>query len=95
MIPACLGTDCYSTDLEETTLSGKGKLATYTIIRTPPTGFEDQVPYTVAIIEIDEGLKVTARIQNDPVSNDIELLTPCEFVERKGLVYWFRLVSKK
>ena len=95
VMPTYLCTSCYSTELEEATLNGKGKLATYTIIRTPPAGNEEQAPYTVAIIELDDGLRMTARVANDPVSNDIELFTPCEFVEHKGSVYWFRLASKK
>ena len=94
-IPTYLCLKCHSTEMAEETLSGKGKLSSYTIIRVPPLGFEDQAPYTVAIIELDEGLKVTARLENDPVSNDLELLDPCQFIKHKDSVYWFQLEDKK
>lgn len=89
--PVYLCGACGSNHIEEAYLNGKGKLATYTIIRTPPLGFEGQCPYTVAIFELDEGLKVPGRITNDPTSNDLKLFTPVSFVERRGGVYWFQL----
>ena len=97
VIPTYLCTACHSTgtDLEETALSGNGRVATYTIIRIPPAGFEKQAPYTVAVIELDERLKVPARIANDPVSNDIKLFTPARFVERKDGIYWFQLATSR
>lgn len=42
--------------------SGKGKIYSYTTIYSPPSGFEDQVPYTIAIIELDEGARVLGQI---------------------------------
>ena len=91
--PVYLCADCGSTQVAEAKLNGRGKLATYTIIRTPPLGFEDQVPYTVAIVELENGLKVPCRLLNDPISNDLELFVPVNFVERKEGVYWFRLIT--
>ncbi len=49
-------------------LSGKGEVITYTIIHVGPEAFEEQVPYPVAIIKLDEGPCVTAQI----VDCDIE-----------------------
>ncbi|HEX77243.1 MAG TPA: transcriptional regulator [Dehalococcoidia bacterium] len=86
---------CGSGRIIEAHLSGRGKLATYTIIRVPPLGFEGQAPYTVAIIELEEGLKVPARLDNDPVSNDLELFTPAHFVARRDGVYWFQIVTQR
>lgn len=42
--------------------SGNGKIHSYTTIYSPPTGFEDQVPYTIAIIELDEGARILGQI---------------------------------
>ena len=53
---------CGSTEFTKHTLSGKGKLVTYTIIRKAPDGFEDLVPYAVGIIELDDGIKISAQI---------------------------------
>ena len=37
---------------------------TYTAIRYPPKGFEDQAPYVVAIINLKKGPRVIGRILN-------------------------------
>jgi hypothetical protein len=49
-------------EFEEVQLSGKGTVATYTIIRVAPAPFVDLSPYALAVIETDEGVKVTAQI---------------------------------
>jgi len=43
-------------------LSGKGEVVTYTIIHEAPEQFEGQAPYPIAIIKLDEGVKLTAQI---------------------------------
>ncbi len=50
--------------LETMKLSGKGEVLTYTVIHTPPEGFERQAPYIMAIIKSDEGPSFTAQIVN-------------------------------
>ena len=39
---------------------------TYTIIHTAAEGFEDLVPYTLAIIKLDEGPQLTSQVIGDP-----------------------------
>jgi len=48
--------------MEEVKLSGKGTIITYTIIHSPPSKFENQIPYAMAIVELDEGPRITAQI---------------------------------
>lgn len=43
-------------------LSGKGEILSYTIIHVGPEDFEEQVPYPIAIIKLEEGPCVTAQI---------------------------------
>jgi len=43
-------------------LKGKGAVVTYTIIHVGPENFEEQVPYPIAIIKLDEGPQITAQI---------------------------------
>ena len=58
---------CGGREFEKTTLSGKGKLETFTIIRVAPSGFGDQVPYAVGIVQLDEGVRLMAQITDcDP-----------------------------
>ncbi len=53
---------CGNKEFDKINLSGKGKLLTYTIIRTAPEGFEDFTPYAIGIVELKEGVKVMGQI---------------------------------
>ena len=48
--------------MKDIKLSGRGEVLTYTIIHVGPEAFEEQVPYPIAIIQLEEGPKVTAQI---------------------------------
>lgn len=69
-------------DLEPIQFSGKGKIHTYSVIRTPTSDFKKIAPYAVAIIELEEGAKVTAQIVDADV-DDIEIGDPVEMVFRR------------
>ena len=53
--------------LEPFQFSGKGKIYTYSVIRSPPDDFKKMAPYAVAVIELDEGAKF-ADVMNDFVA---------------------------
>jgi hypothetical protein len=42
--------------------SGKGKIYSFTVVRTPPTGFEIFIPYIMAIVDLDEGARVVSQV---------------------------------
>src|SRR5271157_5920312 len=68
--------------MREVKFSGKGKVYTYTVIYSPPTGFELDAPYLMGIIELAEGPKLTAQIvDSDP--KDVKIGTPVEMIFRK------------
>jgi uncharacterized OB-fold protein len=48
--------------MKDLKFSGEGKVVTYTIIHEAPEDFEGQTPYTMAIIQLEEGPKLTAQI---------------------------------
>jgi hypothetical protein len=48
--------------MEEIQLSGEGEIITYTIIHAAPESFEEQVPYPVAVVKLEEGPQITAQI---------------------------------
>jgi uncharacterized OB-fold protein len=54
-------------NMKEKKLNGKGEIETYTIIHVAPEDFEEQVPYPIAIVKLDEGPKVTAQIVDCPL----------------------------
>jgi len=47
---------------EPFTFSGRGKVWSFTIVYQAPSGFEDFVPYTLAIIKLEEGPMITAQL---------------------------------
>ena len=50
---ACLG--CRSTDLAQVALAGSGTIRTFTTNYVAPLGREDEAPYTIVMVELDEG----------------------------------------
>ena len=58
--PVCM--KCMSRNLEWREVSGKGKVYSYTITYTAPKGFEDMVPYVVASIDLEEGVRLLSNI---------------------------------
>ncbi len=46
---------CASPDLEIVQLTGKGKIQTFTVNNVAAEGREGEVPYTIVLVELDEG----------------------------------------
>jgi uncharacterized OB-fold protein len=90
--PKYICPECESTEFTDITLSGKGKVLTYTTIRVPPLGFEEQAPYHIAIILLDEGINVPARISNGEGKTP-KIEDEVSFVKKEGGAYWFRLAG--
>ncbi len=62
--------------------SGKGQVYSFTTIYEAPSGFDENVPYTVALVKLDEGPVLTAQLTD--VDNDqVEIGMPVEMVTRK------------
>jgi uncharacterized OB-fold protein len=62
-----------TTDMTWQRLSGKCKLLTYTTAHFAPTGFQDDLPYTIGLAECREGLKVYALLSKDINENEIRI----------------------
>lgn len=87
--------------ITEVEFAGKGKVYSFTEVSSPPEGFEDQVPYILAVIELEEGARLTGQIV-DAHKEDVEIGSPVERVFRviqrddpEGLVHYgfkFRLI---
>ena len=74
--------DCLSGDFEYFEISGKATLHTYTKIVAAPTGFEDMVPYTVGVVDLDETGRLLAWIGESISENDIKIGMPMQVVPR-------------
>lgn len=62
--------------------SGKGKIYSYTVMRDAPAGYEENIPYTVAVVALDEGPMVTAQL-TDLGEQHVKIGMPVEMVTRK------------
>lgn len=72
--------ECGKRKFENYTLPDTGKVVSFTTIEVGPTEFSDQVPYSVGIIELDDGVKITAQIADaDPVNIKIGSKVKLEF----------------
>lgn len=57
---------CLSERLEWQRVSGRGKLYTYTIVRRASTRSFADKPYVLAIVELDEGPRMTTNLEAPP-----------------------------
>lgn len=53
---------CGHREFETKTMRRTGTLLTYTVVRVPPAPFVDQSPYAVAIVEMDDGPRLTSMV---------------------------------
>lgn len=58
---------CGSGEVEEAQFSGRGEVYSHSTVYKPPLGFEQDVPYVVALVKLEEGPLVSAQITDvDP-----------------------------
>jgi len=62
--------------------SGRGEVYSYSTVYHPPRGFEEFVPYMVALVQLEEGPMVTAQL-TDVNAGDVHIGMPVEMVTRK------------
>ena len=81
---SCYG--CGSSNMEWADVSGKGKLVSFTVIHIAPDDFVEEVPYYIAIVELEEGTRVSARLLGfDPLKpEEIVLGIPVILDYEKG-----------
>ena len=89
--PRSICIECYSTEIEWVELKGKGKLAAFTCIAVGPPfmikeGYDRKHPYCSGVVELEEGVKVVARIEgvdtNKPETIKIGMPLTVEFLHR-------------
>ena len=87
---------CMSGDFEFIELSGRSTLQTFTKIVTAPTGFEDVVPYTVGVVDLEEGGRALAwfgdTIPEDEIAIGMDLqVVPQIFEEEEDIKVYYSL----
>jgi uncharacterized OB-fold protein len=78
--------DCGSNNMEWTEVSGNGKLISFTVIHVAPEEFSEEVPYYVAIVELEEGTRISARLlgYNPLKPEEVKLGIPLKLDYEKG-----------
>ncbi len=74
--------DCGQEARLEFAFSGRGEVYSYTTVMDAPTGHEQNAPYTVALIRLEEGPMVTAQL-TDLGNQPVEIGMPVEMVTRR------------
>jgi uncharacterized OB-fold protein len=88
--------ECMSGEFEFTEVSGKAKLHTYTKIVAAPTGFDDVAPYTVGVVDLDEGGRLLAWIGETVKEEEIKIgmelqVVPQIFEETEEIKVYYSL----
>lgn len=74
--------ECMSGDFSFRECSGKGKIYTFTRTEAAPTGFEDVAPYTVVVVELDDGGRVLGWLGDTLHFGQITIGDPVQVVPR-------------
>ena len=63
---------CLQSDMEWFEVSGNGKLLSFSELKYGPVGFEDDLPYTIALLDFGD-YKVFGRISKDTSYEDLDV----------------------
>jgi uncharacterized OB-fold protein len=83
--PRCHG----RSTLEDRAFSGKGKVVSYTLQHVPSDEFVNEAPYAYAIVELEEGLRVSGWLPQVKSERDLSPGDKVHWVSsyRRGMVF--------
>ena len=73
---------CLSGDFELVPVSGAGRLYTWTRIDAAPSGFEAWAPYTIGVVDLDDGGRALAWIGGSVREEDLQVGMALRLVPR-------------
>jgi hypothetical protein len=59
--------------MEWSEITGKGRLISYSTLIYAPTGFEADLPYTIALVEFENKMKVFGRLSKEIKDSEISI----------------------
>ena len=74
--------ECLSGDFEYREVSGRGFVYTHSTIAAAPTGFDDEAPYTVVVVNLEEGGRLLAWLGDTIPVDDLEIGMEVQVVPR-------------
>jgi hypothetical protein len=80
--PRDLCPDCGEEARELYQFSGRGEVYSFTTVYQAPSGFEQEAPYPMAMVRLEEGPLVTAQL-TDLGDRAVQIGMPVEMVTRK------------
>lgn len=80
--PRAVCRKCGGREFETVQLPRRGKVVTHTTIWIPPAQFEAQKPYVVAIVELENGTRLTCMVTEAP-PDEVKIGTEVELVFRR------------
>ena len=74
---------CLSDEMEWFEIAGPGQLVSYSTLIYAPTGFEEDLPYTIAVVQFGEDIKVFGRLSKEIKAGEVRVgmkldVTPVE-----------------
>ena len=76
--PRALCPSCMSSKTDYVRASGRGRVYTFTVThQNQAPGFRDELPYVMAYVELEEGLRILTNVVNTP-PNEVTIGMPVE-----------------
>jgi len=78
---------CKSRDFHPVRINDRGTVETFTIIRIAPTGFADEAPYSIGIVNVGDDVRVLCQIADcEPENLKIGMKVRLEFrkIQQEG-----------
>ena len=98
MYPKLFCPDCLSEKLSWIEASGKGKIYSFSVVYSyQPTEFADDVPYVIAVIDLDEGVRMMSNVVDcnpEEVQCDMDVEVVFDQVTDDFTLPKFRLISR-
>ena len=73
---------CGHREFETKAMKRTGKILSYTRIHVPPKPFADQAPFAVAIVQMDDGPRITTQVA-DATPEELQIGRPVKLEFRK------------
>jgi uncharacterized OB-fold protein len=79
---------CGGADFEPKEISGQGRIYSCTTLYAAAEPFEKDLPFQIAIVELDGGARLTARIKG----RRVDVGDPVRCIEQRDGVYFFSAI---
>ena len=91
--------ECCTETMEEFVLNSRGKLKSFTGIYAPTPGYKGEVPYTVGVVEFQEGIRIMGLTTEKTIDHleagmEVDIIFDTAFVEdnKEFITYKFKPV---